>query len=85
MPDGHERPPSKLVKHLPDDGPAAPPASTIETFGEIFSDGSMIDLIRNETDAVELVFWDGSNASVSSEVNKDGKKSSHRRSWTGTS
>lgn len=48
-------------------------ASSIETAGEVFSDGSMIELVRSDSDLIQLLFWDGSKSTISSEIRKNGK------------
>jgi hypothetical protein len=47
--------------------------SATQTFGELFDDGSVIDLIRAENDSLQLISWDGSNSSISSEISENGK------------
>ena len=46
----------------------------IQTFGETFADGSVIDLVADENeDVLRLVFWDGAKVKIASRVEHDGK------------
>ena len=47
--------------------------SPTETVGEIFADDSIIELVRGDSKFLQLLFWDGSKARISSEVKKGGK------------
>lgn len=44
-----------------------------ETFGEVFADGSMIDLVRSEAGSLRLIHWNRSRSSICYQVNKHRK------------
>jgi hypothetical protein len=53
---------------------ALPIARPIATFGEVFSDGSTIELIGGGTDDnLQLMFWDGAKEIVGSRIEHDGR------------
>ena len=56
---------NKQVKHSPEN---------IETGGQIVGDGSIIDLVRGDKGNIELVVWDGSTATISAKIDRNGKR-----------
>ena len=63
------------------DAAAAPITRPIATHGEIFADGSTIELIRGDQDGVlQLMIWNGMSEIVGPVVEHDGRRASRRSS-----
>jgi hypothetical protein len=60
---------------------STPPSAAIPTGGEVFEDGTVIELVEDltQTDGLGLLMWNGRKAVVSRRLCIRGKPTSHSR------